>query len=177
MKRFKGTDLILMILPVLGLVLIGLWQPSSTLPVTFGGASVARIPLHERNQANPYFPDTRLSVFVNRQQPPWPRRLWVQYTVQPKPHSSYLLDSRGRKYTHLKDYGGLSYVGNVWGGSGRDNGSIHSIGRDYRFHLAQIPASAGEVTFHTTYAVKDGGVELPVSVMVRSRRTAAAQSP
>jgi hypothetical protein len=163
MRKVKAKEFIVLFLPVLALAGLALYRPKSTPTLVFSKVYVGPIPLKQRNRANPFYPDTRITIEIGYRKPFFLNRLWEKRSILLKPNSSYLTDARGRKYSYLKDYNGSSsYVGNVKGGHGNEE----QISYIHEVHLAQIPPSAGKITFHSTYYADDG-FTLPVSAVLR----------
>ena len=170
MRRLLGKEIALMSVPALFLVGVGLFYPGSAPPLVLNRTQVTTIPLKERNKHNPYYQDTRLIVDIGCKKPPLLGRIlskgmWTTRPMSHKPDSTYLMDASGHKYEYLKSNGGSIYVGYVHKLDMPKDG--RSISYTHEFNLAQIPVSAGKISFITTY-IDDDGFELPVSVEVRS---------
>jgi hypothetical protein len=180
-------NLLLMTIPALCLAGFSFYRPQASPTLTFARTHVVtvsrqqqkeRLLSNRRANALECIEDTSLFIEIKAKKLSFPNRYWQRHSVREKPHSAYLLDSKGNKYTSLPDitgrqfsfvheYGDSSQVGTLRRQSRPVYGESTSF--LYRFYLSALPASSGKLTFHVTY-IADDGFQLPVSVQMHQHK-------
>lgn len=171
MKQRKWLMGVLLLFPVLSLLVFGLLQSrsqtASKAPMSFGGFTVASIPIQQRNRSNPFSPETLVKIKINIAQNLLGKHLFPMSTASKmRVKNEHLSDVRGVKYF-------LTVPANSLAPKEKLNVTSMLIERDgsaityyYQLNLAQYPKSAGTMILHAVY-VTDNGFQLPASVVVR----------
>ena len=169
MKQSKRKVYALLLLAVIALPVCGFScsQAAPKSPISFGGATVAVIPIQRRNRHNPLSPDTLAEIKINIAQNAFTKRIYPMATASKiRDTNQYLSDARGVKYFWTAPANSLAPRSKFNAASMLLDGDGSAVTYSYQINLAQYPKSAGRITFHATYVIND--FRVPVSVVVRN---------
>ncbi len=147
----------LLTVPVIGLALFGMILSRQKPTLVLNSVRVTRLTPTAPNKANPNPPDTSWIINLSYNRGLFPANRYIDVKV------AYIEDAQGKQYTRLKGQSRGMNLANEYQLKLLPSNTYQIA---YAHNLAQIPESAGKLTFKALYSAANGS-ELPVSAVVR----------